>query len=142
VHQKYGVLNMGKDSFDFRRSIPNIQPALPAALEAAKLGYADLMYDRLMKQIGEFEKTLNPDEEIAAHLASFGREYIVQIHDIGYHNPYLIVFKGINVADGSKVRLVQHVTQINVLFVAVKVVEENRKPIRFGFVQNKESPST
>ena len=95
-------------------------------------GYASTMFDRLSQQVADFESTLDPDEEIAAYLSSFGARILVQIERIGYHNPYLIIFHGTMVDEGHRVRLVQHVTQTSVLLTAVKVVED-RKPHRVGF---------
>ncbi len=106
---------------------------LNAANEGAKSGFADVMYDRLIQQIAEFEKDLDTEHEIGAMLASFGREVVIHIESIGYHNPYFIVFYGSNSVDGAKVKLVQHVSQINVLFVSVKV-NENRPARRIGFI--------
>jgi hypothetical protein len=103
------------------------------AVEASKLGLAKVMYNRLMIQIKDFEETLKPDEEIGAYLASFGREIIVQIQSVGYHNPYFIIFYGINTENGQEVKLVQHTSQINVLFVAVKLKDLSQKPRRIGF---------
>lgn len=101
-------------------------------IELNKLGHADLMYERIMRLIYEFESKLKPDEEIGAYLTSFGREVIIQIESVGYMNPYLIVFHGKNTLDASSVQLVQHVSQINLMFVALKLVEV-RKPYRIGF---------
>jgi hypothetical protein len=96
------------------------------------LGFAHVMFERLMTQIKEFEKTLMPDEEVGAYLSSFGARVLIQIDQVGYHNPYFIVFNGINVDDGQRVRLVQHTSQISVLFTAMKV-KEDQKPRRIGF---------
>lgn len=120
---------------DYRHLIPS-----NPTYEVAKLSYASTMYERLTHQIAEFESELLQDEEVGAYLASFGKEIIVQIEDISYHNPYLIIFYGRNVADESKVRLAQHVSQLNVLFIAVKVTDPNRKARRIGYIlQEKDS---
>jgi Family of unknown function (DUF6173) len=102
--------------------------------ETTDLGYAHVLYERLMEQIREFEKTLKDDEEIAAHLASFGQNILIQIESVGYHNPFFIVFQGLNLKDGHRVQLVQHTTQLNVLFTSYKLSpEENRPARRIGF---------
>jgi Family of unknown function (DUF6173) len=102
--------------------------------EAKKIenGFAEIIHERLMNQISKFENTLDSEHEIAAMLASFGKEIVIQIESVKYSNPYLIIFHGVNEADGSRVELVQHVTQINVLFVPIKV-NGNRLPNRIGF---------
>lgn len=102
---------------------------------AFEQGFAHVIYDKLMREIHEFEQALDPDEEIGAYLSSFGQSIFIQIKNVGYANPYLIIFDGINVDSKSRVRLVQHTSQISVLFVAVKVnAAEARKPRRIGFL--------
>ncbi len=100
--------------------------------KAAEFGFADVMYERLRNQVAEFEEDLEKDEEIGAYLASFGKEIFVCIEDIGFENPYFIIFYG-KVGD-SKVQLIQHVTQLNVLFKAVKI--KGREARRIGFTSS------
>jgi hypothetical protein len=104
-----------------------------AVEKGTEVGFANIMYDRLMIQIAEFEKDLDSEHEIGAMLASFGKEVVIQIESIGYQNPYFVVFYGLNIIDGSKVKLVQHVSQINVLFISIKI-KEDRLPRRIGFI--------
>lgn len=106
------------------------------------LGYANVLHNRLVRQIKDFERGLSPGEEVGAYLSSFGTRVLVQIQSVGYHDPYFIIFKGISVDDGRQVRLVQHTSQVSVLFVALKV-SENRKPRRVGFyVEEDVAPQT
>ncbi|MGD0879239.1 MAG: DUF6173 family protein [Anaerolineales bacterium] len=95
-------------------------------------GFAKVLYSQLLAQINEFEKILNPEEEVAAYLASFGKEMIIQIEEISFKDPYFIIFEG--QVNGSPVRLVQHVSQINVLFTSINIKELNRPARRLGFV--------
>lgn len=102
--------------------------------EVVDLGYAHIMFERLMHQIRQFEATLKPDEETAAYLACFGTQVLVTIENVGYHNPYFITLNGVNIDTGHRVRLVQHVSQINILFAAVPIPkEEERKRRPIGF---------
>jgi hypothetical protein len=88
------------------------------------------MYDRLMTQIDDFEKDLNNDEELGAYLASFGWEILVRISGIVYHNFYLIIFYGEELNNGTPVQLVQHVSQISVVFtVASKLPGMKRQDV-------------
>jgi hypothetical protein len=97
-------------------------------------GYAHILYEQLIKQIHDFEETLNPDEEIAAYLSSFGQTMFVQIENVGYNNPFFIVFHGSILDDGRRVQLVQHTTQLNVLFTSIKLSPEESRPAkRIGF---------
>jgi hypothetical protein len=102
-------------------------------------GFADVMYETLMDEIRDFEETLNPDEEIGAYLSSFGQTVLIQVERVTYANPYLIIFDGFNADSKARVRLIQHTSQISVLFVAVQVKpEEDRKPRRIGFLTDSE----
>ena len=102
--------------------------------EVVDLGYAHIMYERLIHQIQQFEATLKPNEETAAYLASFGTQILVTIETVGYHNPYFITLNGTHSETGHRVRLVQHVSQINILLVAVSIPkEEGRKRRPIGF---------
>lgn len=100
--------------------------------EMTKLGFAHVIFEKLVMEIKDFQKSLNPDEEIAAYIASFGEKIMILIDTITYSNPYLIIFKGIDAQTKEKVRLVQHTSQISVLFIAVKI-EDSREPHRIGF---------
>ena len=96
------------------------------------LGFAHVMYERLVAQIKDFQDSIAADEEVATYLASFGTRVIVLINNVGFHNPYYITFDGLNAETGERVRLVQHTSQTSVLLVASKV-KESRKPRRIGF---------
>jgi len=97
------------------------------------LGFASVLYDRLMDQIRSFEEDLGPDEELGGYLASFGREVLIRIEHIGYHNPYFVTFEGTILQSGARVRLVQHTSQLGVLLTAVPKAPEHPTPRRIGF---------
>ena len=97
-------------------------------------GYAYVIFDRLLQQIRDYEATLQPDEEIAAYLSSFGARVLIQIDKISYQDPHLIIFHGTTVEDHKRVQLVQHTSQLNVLFTAVTLKPEEHRPARrIGF---------
>ena len=96
-------------------------------------------YRQRGEQIAEFEKSLKADEEVGAYLASFSTEILVHLHNVGFQNPYLIVFTGTNVNNNQPVQLVQHVSQLNVLFTSVKVKENAR---RIGFQHHDDEADT
>ena len=93
-------------------------------------------YICLLKEIAKFESTLNVDEEIGYFLfASFAGGTNISVESIYSSDPYFVVFEGTIHNTNQRTKLVQHSTQINVLFVAVKVQpEEKRQPNRIGFV--------
>jgi hypothetical protein len=92
-------------------------------------------YERLSKYIKDFEAELDNDHEIGARLVSFGQNVTFHIEDIGYYGPDIITFDGRNDAM-EKVQLIQHVSQLSVLLVAVRKQQE--EPRRIGFILDKE----
>ena len=120
---------------------PCPQPMLPAASpeRAAALtdgvrmreNPAEWAVVRLSKLIEDFEKGLDHDEEIAAHIVGVPGDGTMQIEDVGFWGPDFILFTGKN-PDGRPVRLIQHYEQINVLLNARKKPEE-REARRIGF---------
>ena len=88
-----------------------------------------------MERIKEFEDTLDEDHEIALRLASFGQSITLSVVDIGYSNPSTLVFHGY-VSD-QPATLIQHMSQLNFLLLAVKKADPEKPPRRIGF----ESPS-
>jgi len=92
---------------------------------------ADTMYNRLVAAIREFEDGLDAEEEIGAQLAQFGQTVTVAVEDVSYHNPHLIKLHGVT-PDGHRCTLLQHMSQVNILLVALKV-KDQREPRRIGF---------
>ena len=94
---------------------------------------ADTMYERLAQQISDFQDELDDEHEVGALLASFGSTILIHIKNIGYHNPHLMILYGED-DKGREVRLLQHLSQTNILLVAVKPVKG--PPKRIGFIQD------
>jgi hypothetical protein len=114
--------------------LPTASPEQTAALTDGvrmRENPAEWAFVRLSKLIEDFEKGLDRDEEIAAHLVGTPGDATMQIEDVGFWGPDFILFSGKNV-DGRPVRLIQHYAQINVLLNARKKPEE-REARRIGF---------
>jgi len=92
---------------------------------------ADYQYEVIMESIADFEELLNPNEEVALKLASFGQTIILNVTDIGYSNPSLIHFHGY--VDGKKATIIQHINQLNFLIMAIPILNPDIKPRRIGF---------
>ena len=97
---------------------------------------ADTVRDRLAAQIKEFEDELAANQEVGVCLAQFGREITFRVLGLGYHNPGLVIFHG-EMDDGSVVRLIQHMSQVNLLLVRMAVPAE-RPARRIGFSDGSE----
>lgn len=93
---------------------------------------ASEFYNRLVEMIKDFDGKLDHDLEVGIRLVSFGQTVQFHIEDLGYYDPSLIRFHG-RLDDGSKVELIQHVSQISFLLMAVKRLnpEEPKRPIGF-----------
>ena len=92
-------------------------------------------HERLVGYIQSFEAALDDEHEIGARLVSFGATVVFHIEDIGYHGPDIITFRGID-TDGRRVQLVQHVTQLSVLLIAMEKIGPEAR--RIGFALSEE----
>jgi hypothetical protein len=99
---------------------------------------AKSMYERLALQIQQFEKDLDEQHETAARMVSFGQETTFHIENMGYLGSDTITFFGRNEM-GEKVQLIQHLSQLSILLVAV--VKRSEKPNRIGFISDHEATS-
>lgn len=87
--------------------------------------------ESLTKYIQEFEASLDANQEVGAKLVTFGTDVIFHINQVGFSKPNIITFFGIT-NNNEKVQLIQHVSQLNVLLIAMKrVSEEPKNPIGF-----------
>ena len=94
------------------------------------LNPAKWMHERVVRSINSFEEQLDQEHEVGARLVSFGSEMTFHIENVGYWGPDIIIFYGRG-QDGNSVELLQHISQLSVLLVALKKVHE--EPRRIGF---------
>jgi hypothetical protein len=128
-----------QQSGDFARvSFPSINPTFsPPKVNIdpklfARQDLADGYYERLIEYIGDFENQLEQDKEVGLRLVSFGESILIHVTDIGYYNPYLITFTGYTNGTNNKVQLIQHVSQISFMLMAVPRTNPERP--RIGFI--------
>jgi hypothetical protein len=105
----------------------------------SELNPAKWTYSRLGEYIKLFEDELDNDHEIGARLVSFGQTVVFHIESLGYYGPDIITFHGTN-ESGEKVQLIQNVSQLSVLLVAVKKQQE--KPRRIDFTSDRKEPDS
>jgi len=90
-------------------------------------------YERLVKQIQDFEAELADDEEVGARLVGLPGADVMFVEDAGYWGPDLLFFYGTN-QHGKPMQLIQHYSQVNLMLTALpkqKPVEQ--PPRRIGF---------
>ena len=92
------------------------------------------VYASLREYAQEFESSLDDNHEVGARLVSFGSTITFHVRQIGYSQPNIITFDGVT-DDGNRVKLVQHVSQLSVLFIALPIKIETPKR-SIGFISN------
>ena len=120
-----------------------IQPAVPTdeTSEEMESSYmASDMYQQIVALINNFEAELPDTLQAGGRLVSAG-DITFSIQDIGYWDPNLIVFYG-ELSDGSSVELVQHISQLNLLLVAVPRHDDPKTPRRIIGFTTKDEPDT
>ena len=98
------------------------------------------MCKRLIELINEFEEDIPQNQQAGVQLPLFGNE-ILQIDGVGYEGTEVLIFCLLS-RTRSHVRLVQHITQLNLLLATVQRTDDLSKPRRkIGFeTPVKESP--
>ena len=112
-------------------AVPKFEP--PQIQIPTNPNLASEFHHRLINWINDFHKSLDDEHEVGARLVNFGQSVTFHIEDISYWNPSLISFIGKN-DQGEPVELVQHVSQISILLVAMKreKIEQPKRPIGFA----------
>lgn len=119
---------------DWALPAPMISPA-KLTLPTSVVNPAEWMHERLVKSINEFEEGLDQEHEVGARLVSFGAELTFHIEDVGFWGPDIIRFYGID-SNNKQVQLLQHITQLSVLLVAVNKTQEEPRRIGFRLMEN------
>lgn len=96
--------------------------------------HADYQYEIICKDIKSFQDELDDDHEVALLLAAFGQSVLLKVNGIGYSNPSIIHFYGY--VNGNKAHLIQHVSQLSFLIMAVAKDDPSKPPRRIGFDTN------
>lgn len=128
---------MVEDGFPlFPQTSTHLAAELTGALDGATPQYADWKYKKIVEQIRDFEAELDDEHEVALRLASFGTSIVMTVTDIGYQNPDMLYFYGI--VNGKGAQLIQHISQLNFLLLAVEKQTPNAPPRRIGFALDAE----
>ncbi|AUH33461.1 DUF6173 family protein [Paracoccus tegillarcae] len=117
-------------SFAVPALAPDLWPTEDAADEAA-LHAAEHVFKHLLARVKNFQENLPDHHELGIQLANFGGVKPLHVRGMGFKNPNVIEFYGLLDGD-KKVAVVQHVSQLNFLLIAVPPVAE-QQPYRIGF---------
>ena len=103
-------------------------------VQTSNFARADLVRQRIVDIITFFEGTLPKDQQAALQVNIGGKTELLNIKQIGYIIPDLLLFHGDTPA-GNSCLLVQHTTQVNLLLVSVARKNDLNSPRRkIGFV--------
>ena len=96
--------------------------------------WADEQFEILKRYIQEFERSLDDKHEVGILMTNFGQSVLMQVTQVTYEDPVLMVFKGY--VNGREATLIQHINQLN--FMLTTVLKESDRPKRqIGFLANK-----
>ena len=87
--------------------------------------------EAILKRIADFEGQLTEDEELAVSLPGAGDSGPVRLVSVKYSGPSLLVLIGKD-ERGRPVHLLQHVSQTNIVLVAVPKASNQTR--RIGFI--------
>ena len=85
-------------------------------------------HERLINMVTNFQNDLDEEHEVAGYIANYPGGAI-HFTDIGYWGPDIIIFEGIT--EGGTVKLIQNISQINVILISEKKIGE--EAIWIGF---------
>lgn len=98
---------------------------------------AEWTYERLKSYIEDFEKELDNEHQVGIKLVSFGNGNAFYVEDIGYWGPDLMCFYCYDKSTESKIQLIQNVSQVNLLLMALPVIKVVKRKV--GFQVEKDS---
>ena len=97
--------------------------------------WADEQFEILKRYIQEFERSLDSDHEVGIMMTNFGQSVLMQVTQVAYEDPVLMIFKGF--VNGHEATLIQHINQLNFMLTSVEK-EPNIPKKQIGFVSNSE----
>jgi len=92
---------------------------------------AQWAYERVVLYLKNFEEQLDADHEVAMGFAG-GDAGVLRIEGMGYFDPDIVTFYGAD-SDGTRMQLVQHVSQLNVALRALPRKTPQKPANRIGF---------
>ena len=117
----------------------DLEPHYPIVKIKNDAHYASWMHERIIRQINDFEEGLPDDMEAGGRFVSSCDGTTYNIKDVSYWNPDMIIFDCLS-QNGEKIRLLQHVSQLNLLLVAVPRKDDLTHPRRKIGFHSQDSP--
>ena len=93
--------------------------------------WANEQFSIIKRYVQDFESSLDAEHEVGISLTNFGQSVLMQVTQIAYEDPVLMIFKGY--VNGREATLIQHVNQLNFMLTTVDK-EPDRPKRQIGFV--------
>ena len=97
--------------------------------------YADTQFRIIKSYIQEFQAGLDAEHDVGLLLTNFGQSVLMEVTNISYEYPVLMVFRGF--VNGQQSTLIQHISQLSFLLTSVPKSPELPKR-RIGFSVSQE----
>lgn len=123
------------DNYDLSNfTFPSISiPEMPVIDSPMRHIWADEQFEILKRCIRQFERSLDAEHEVGIMMTNFGQSVLMQVTQITYEDPVLMVFKGY--VNGREATLIQHINQLNFMLTSVEK-EPDRPKRQIGFITN------
>ena len=95
--------------------------------------WSDKQFEILKRYIQDFERTLDDKHEVGIMMTNFDQSVLMQVTQVTYEYPVLMVFKGY--VNGREATLIQHIHQLNFMLTTIEK-EPNRPKRQIGFNTN------
>ena len=117
-------------------------PQSVAGKPVAQKSPAQWAYERTVLYLKNFEEQLDNEHEVAMGFAG-GDTGVLRIEGMGHFDPDIVTFYGSD-QNGARTQLVQHVSQLSVMFRALPKAVQGAEPKRIGFrlVEDLENPQS
>lgn len=95
--------------------------------------WANEQFEILKRYIQDFEQSLDAEHEVGIMMTNFGQSVLMNVHQITFEDPVLMVFKGY--VNGREATLIQHINQLNFMLTSIKKESDHPK-CQIGFITN------
>jgi hypothetical protein len=112
---------------DLFSSSPNSKRGLEGGIISAKH-----MVESIVTEINTFEASLADDEQAGGYIMLYGKQHAFEIESVAYRDMFMIIFCG-TLPSGERVKLLQNMSQLNLMLVAVKRNNLNEPRRQLGF---------
>lgn len=116
------------------KSIQHVSAENEEIRRMALISTAEVTAQYIYHSILDFSLQIGEEHDVGLQVSTLGTGVKVYLSDLSYHNPHLIIF-GSEDQDGTKIRIVQHITQLNYALIAILKPEQEKPKRKIGFSQ-------